>query len=79
MDLTRIDGDHVAGFRFDGAAPAQRRLRALMNEPDAELLVGVARKGMARRGFDHVDAGNAARHHPELAFRHASIAIAFLR
>ncbi len=78
MDLTGIDGDHVARFRLDGSAAAQRRLRARMDQADAELLVRMARETVVRRRFHHVDAGDAARQHPEMPFRHARFAVSVL-
>ncbi len=61
MDLAGVDRDHVAGAGFHHAATAQRFLGALVDEADAELLMRVAGKHVARRRLDGLDAADAAR------------------
>src|SRR5262245_15225949 len=72
MYLAGVDGDHVARAGFHHAAAAKRVLGALVDEADAELVVGVADEGMARLRFDRVYARGRAAQHPELTLCHSS-------
>ena len=74
MHLAGIDGDRVARTGLHHAAATQRLLGSALHDADAILIMPVARKGMARLGFDGFDAGHTTAQHPELTCNHLPLA-----
>ena len=65
MHLAWIDRDDVAGSGLHHAAPAERLLRALPDDANAELLVPMARKDMPRGSRHRLHTGAVTAKHLE--------------